>query len=94
MTLYRVYIDWQSAYSHGHRTQVFEESSILKLMKAIDKWKESRKDMEGFEVLSTSQMQIMNYDPIPVKLPKYISRSSRVEGGSDADMIKPYGTRY
>lgn len=93
MIRYRVYIDWQSAYSHGHRTQVFEEGSILKLMKAIEEWKESRKDVEGFEVLSTSQVQTMDYEPIPAHLPKYIARSSRIEGG-DADLVHSYSHRY
>lgn len=93
MIRYRVYIDWQSAYSYGHRTQVFDESSILELMKAIEDWKEKRKDVEGFEVLSAGKIHTTEYEPIPAHLPRYIARSSRTEGG-DADIIHSFSHRY
>ena len=91
---YRLYIDWQSRYSWGHRTQLFEAASILKLMKEIEDWKAMKAEDEGFEVLNVGKMHVRFSDSDHVYLPRYINRSSRAEGGADADMIRPIYKRY
>lgn len=95
-TFYRVYIDWQDAYSWGARTRLFQEDSMLKLLKEIEDWKERNATTQGFEVLSAGKIHTMvtQIDDRPLNLPSYISRNTRQEGGSDADMILSFTQRY
>lgn len=91
---YRVYVDYIDR-GEEVRTKMFWSDRLYDLTQQIDRWKQSCSDDDKFRVTDISKVNIQQVDETPTPVCRtYANRSTRQEGGADADIITTFNNRY